>query len=457
MRRRVWAFIRQADVIFSFQIGLPSMIRTSNAERSLPRNFDDNDQFYEGCAAIPKPVPDGEPTKISYLISKTRLVMSFAQALKEIGRVESTPYERVLEIDRAIRNTYAKVPEYFKLQNMSEQAQDSLPLIFSRFTLANIHHKSLCVVHSRFLELARSDERYRYSRRTCLESAMALLRFQAIQHQDLPIQGKIQSLTKYQTSITIHDYLLAATIISAELCLGRGRVPVENAPAKCPMGGPTRSEMLTSLDISANIFSQMRDKSIEAYKASDVLGMLLRKLQTPSQLRGATTQDTTRKTPYQPESEKVPSNRARNSTETPRLMSRATRLPHYSAKPAKDSLPDSQHTSQGTHVGGSDNNAMPALLPSWLSQQQQQQQNRPAYDLCQTEQEALAFPSFYHWQSPSFAGHQQQLNHLEGETLTSDMGSGSSNFGFATQGQLLDLSNPVSTLWNLNDIDEMFD
>jgi hypothetical protein len=433
------------------------MIRTNNAERSLPRNFDDNDQFHEGCKGLPAPVPDGEPTKISYLIFKTRLVMSFAQALEEMGRVESIPYEKVLEIDRDIRNTYAKVPEYHKLQNMSEQAQDSLQLIFARFTLANIHHKSLCVVHSRFLELARSDERYRYSRRTCLESAMALLRFQAIQHQDLPIQGKFQSLTKYQTSITIHDYLLASTIISAELCLSKTRGPVEHHPGKCPMGGPTRNEMLASLETSANIFSQMRDKSIEAYKASDVLGMLLRKLQTsapPKRMAMHDLPDIARMTPYQERNEKVSSNWQRNLSETP--MKGRTWLPHYGMKPGQKSQPDGQHGLQGIPVGGSHTNAVPLLLPSWLSQQQQQEQER-AYDLCQIEKEPVTFPSFYHWQTPPLAGHQQQLNHLEGETLTSDMGSGSSNFGFATQGQLLDLSDPVSTLWNLNDIDEIFD
>lgn len=271
MRRRVWAFIRQADILLSFQIGLPSMAEESSFESSLPRNIHDNDDFDEDCTVLPEALPDSESTQISFLIAKTKLAFGFARALKEICGANSIRWERVLEIDRELRCIYEKIPDNYRLNQLS--IGDSLILTSSRFVLASIHHKSLCVIHSRFLEAAKLDSKYAYARRVCLTSAMAILRFQAIQNQKIPVDGNMRSLTNYQTSLAIHDYLLAATIISSDLS---SNTPADNAiNGPSLQGVPTRVEMIQALEISARIFNQMGDHSMEAYRAADVLEMLV--------------------------------------------------------------------------------------------------------------------------------------------------------------------------------------
>lgn len=273
MRRRAWAFIRQADIMLSFQVGLPSMIGLHSPESSLPRNIYDNEGFSEDCIALPTALPDSEPTEISYLIAKTKLVFGFARAVKEVNRANPVRWERILEIDRELRHIYDNIPSHYKLGQLSKQG--SLVLVSSRFSLSSIHHKSLCVIHSRFLEIAKSDYKYMYSRRVCLSSAMSLLRFQAIQNQKIPVDGCLRSLTNYQTSLAIHDYLLAATIISADLCSNTSTGNLANGQVS--HGVPTRADMIKALDISTQIFSQMGNQSVEAYKAADVLGMLVKK------------------------------------------------------------------------------------------------------------------------------------------------------------------------------------
>lgn len=281
MRRRVWAFIQQADVLFSFQHGLPSMIKVEPTIQGLPRNIYDDGDFGPSCTELPAPHPASEPTPISYLIAKARLALCLAQAMKELNHEYTPPpYERVMEIDRNIRETYAQVPDHFRLRSMLEQQHDQASLIAARFVLANMHHKILCAVHSRFLEAARMDARFTYCRCACLESAMALLNLQAVQHQEIRAGGQTRNLTKYMTSLTAHDYLLAATILCRELCLDRGKEAFSYQ-----VTGPTRDEMFESLDRSADIWSRMRDESIEAYKASDVLGMILGKLRRPKESR----------------------------------------------------------------------------------------------------------------------------------------------------------------------------
>jgi hypothetical protein len=277
MRRRVWAFIRQFDILISFQVGLPSMMPIRSHESALlPRNiYDDDGSFSETSTQLPPRLPDSEPTQISYLISKTRLAFGFARAVDELDRLRTVPFERLLEIDRELRQIYNSIPDYHKVAPLS--CDDSLIVTSARFVLASIHHRTLCVVHSRFLDLAQTDQRYQYSRRVCLTSAMTILRFQFIQNQDIPVDGRLRSLTNYQTSFAIHDYLLAATIISTELCSNNGAG--RDGSARNQLRGiPSRADMVKALEVSARIFDQMKDQSMEAYKAADVLSMLVKKL-----------------------------------------------------------------------------------------------------------------------------------------------------------------------------------
>ena len=256
------------------------MISVRDSETNLPRNIHDDAAFYETCLELPPARPDSEITQISFLIIKNRLVSGFARALEEMNSPTKKPYERVLELDRELREIYHSVPEYFKLQALSRIGSDPLPIIASRFMLANIHHKSLCVVHSRYLEAARVNPRYIYSRRACLESAMRLLSFQAIQHDQSSGNGGGQGITRYQTSLTSHDFLLGATIVCAELSLGKDPSGITRRKDT----GPSQVELLAALERSSRIWRHMKDRSMEAYKASDVLGMLSHKFRRQTEV-----------------------------------------------------------------------------------------------------------------------------------------------------------------------------
>ena len=274
MRRRAWTFIQQCDIMISFQMGLPSMVGLRALELCLPRNIHDEDEaFDEDCTSLPPALPDSTPTRISFLIAKARLAFGFARALDEVSRGPLPKWERVLEIDRDLRQIYDNVPAHYKLGQLS--GQDSLVLVSARFVLLSIHHKSLCVMHSRFLETAKYDKRFIYSRRVCLTSAMTILRFQAIQDQDIPVNGQLRSMTNYQTSLVIHDYLLAATIISADLYSDNSSLHASNATGA--EGIPTRNEMLKALRTAAEIFSRSQKCSVEAQKAASVLHMIFRR------------------------------------------------------------------------------------------------------------------------------------------------------------------------------------
>ena len=245
------------------------MVSISNSDVELPRNLHD-EQLYEDIASLPSSLPSLEATPVAYLIIKTCLVRAFARVLKEGNRKGTMPYERVLEMDKGLRQIYVDIPDIYKMKPMAAQQEDSLELVRCRFVLASVHYQSLCILHSRFLHHAHRSPQYMYSQRVCLESAMSLLTFQAVQQQELLIGGRLSRLSRYQTSLTSHLYLLAATILSGEISL---RLKSQRDPY--PYSSEPRIEaMLEATERSAAIWSQMRDQSIEAYKASDVLGML---------------------------------------------------------------------------------------------------------------------------------------------------------------------------------------
>lgn len=320
MRRRVWSFVRTGDLLFSFQIALPPMVRLGDSDTDLPRNIYD-DEFDETSTSLPPPRPQSEATPISYMIAKSKLSFGFGRVLEEISGVQRKSYDEVLKIDKALREIYDSVPEHLRIRPMSEQTLAPLALIAARFGLATIYHKALCVLHRRFVRLAKPGNRYLYSRQTCLESALTLLEFQSVQSQHARERNRIRNLRSHAGSLVAHDYLLAGTLVCMDLCMARERekanggdssndvsTPSTNASAATPQssnsagsrasissnndagsvyipGLPyTREDVIAALERSRDVWMSQRDYSMEAYKASELLNVLLYHLKSPGSL-----------------------------------------------------------------------------------------------------------------------------------------------------------------------------
>jgi Fungal specific transcription factor domain len=314
MRRRVWTYVRQADLLFSFQISLPAMIRIGDSDTDLPRNTYD-EEFDEDTSILPPSRPASEPTTISYMITKGKLAFGFGRVLEEVNGISSKPYEEIVKIDKGLREIFEAVPEDLKLRPMNEQYHLPVTQILARFQIAAIYHKSQCVLHRRFLRLARNNPRYAYSRRTCLESAMAILNFQNTMHHETRDIGRLRNRKSWFSSLTAHDFLLAATIISTDLYLEKQRADASAASAATSprtnfsdsnsarsgsiseaygfnMGMEhSQEDLLTSLEESRDIWTGLRDESMEAYKASEILNLVLAELKAPKgQSQGADAQ-----------------------------------------------------------------------------------------------------------------------------------------------------------------------
>lgn len=279
MRRRTWTFIRTSDILLSFQIGLPSMLDPRWLWGQIPQNIHDDD-FSCRSDELPVARSDNDATAIiSFLISKARILFCFARALKEMEQPDGIPYERVLGLDKEIRHIYRTMPDHYQCLELPESLGPDPTSVALRLVLGGIYHKALCVIHSRFLKAAVTNQQYLYSWLSCTESATILLSIQAFQNRYTYQNGRVTPIIHFQTSLTIHDFFLAATILCTTLLL-KNALPSSEIPLSAA-SKPSKDEVLQALHKSVNTFARSREESVEAARACDLLRALLHELQAP--------------------------------------------------------------------------------------------------------------------------------------------------------------------------------
>jgi len=281
IRRRVWTFVRQSDLLFSFQIGLPSMIRLGDCDTELPRNLFD-DEFDEDTKIMPPSRPFTEATPVSYMRVKASMAFAFGKAVERLHSVTPITYEEVLTLDQTLRETRAEYPPHLRLRSIEDSLMDPGALVMQRINLSILYHKGQCVLHRKFLARARENNRYAHSRRTCIDSSMDLLGHQATLHVESKPGRRLSGMKIFTSSLTTHDFLLAAMIICLDLYYGaETEIPERGSVDMYTWGLERRGDMIRALEISAEIWAETKDQSMEAYKASDLITVMLAKLKTP--------------------------------------------------------------------------------------------------------------------------------------------------------------------------------
>ncbi|KAI9756147.1 MAG: hypothetical protein M4579_003960 [Chaenotheca gracillima] len=281
MRRRVWTFVRQLDLLFSFQMGLPNMIRAEDTDTALPGNLYD-DEFWEGIPELPPSRPITEPTPVSYMITKSKFSFIFGKVVEQASSLGPTSYDKVIELNEDLERERALMPPHLKIRPIEQSVTDPANLIMQRFNLDLLYLKCQCVLHRKFLCYARTSPRYDPSSRACVDASMGLLEHQATLNRESRPHGRLRSLKWFISSLTTHDFLLAAMIVSLTLHHCHENDPLAQSVAGAhTWDAQQRAKMVQALETSRSIWSETKDESMEAYKASTVLGVLLEKIKTP--------------------------------------------------------------------------------------------------------------------------------------------------------------------------------
>lgn len=163
MRRRLWATILEMVLQSSLDIGMRPLISIDDFDTDPPSNIDD-DQIHEKTPAPLRAKPATSITSTSVQISlyqSSRLRLQIAQLVND-NRQEPT-YEEVLRLS----NDLISASRQLSPSPTTSQTHTSLyQHFFRRFFLS---------LHRPFAFKARTDPRYYFSRKVCIENAVSLL------------------------------------------------------------------------------------------------------------------------------------------------------------------------------------------------------------------------------------------------------------------------------------------
>ena len=286
MRRRLWNFVRSSDILMSFQVGMPSLTKSTDCDTDFPSNLYD-EEFGEDTKIMPPSRPLSEITPMSFMIVNAHLTFMLGKVLENSSAIEPISYETAMKLDAELREVRSRIPPHLTMKSREESALDSAYQVMQRYTLDLIFQKSLCMLHRKFLSRARENPRFAYSRRTCVDACMEMLNHQNNLHNECQPGGRLHSIPWSITSaLAQHDFLLAAMIVCLDL------YHTAEAESKGQTSGELyqwaverRDAMLSAIERAVPIWDSLRDQSMEAYKASAQLQVMLNKLKSHSALR----------------------------------------------------------------------------------------------------------------------------------------------------------------------------
>jgi len=272
MRRRMWAFASVMDIIMSFHVGLPSMISSIESDTQMPRNLMDED-FDEDTVELPPARPDSQYTILSYAVPKCHLSRIFGQIAANLHRLTPPPYSTVLHLDALLQETMEKkVPPIMKLRPLGDCLTDSSAHIIQRYGLSCLFHKTRCVLHRRYLTDAVLQKEHEFSRRVCMQSALALLGHQIEVYEATQKGQMLESEAWFVSALALHDFLLAATIIYVVIQSPHFEEIEQSA------GITTREQLIELLQRSHLVWLGFSRNQVEASKTAGLLEGMLRKL-----------------------------------------------------------------------------------------------------------------------------------------------------------------------------------
>ncbi|KAI4658852.1 uncharacterized protein J4E79_006611 [Alternaria viburni] len=277
------------DFTTSSQAGLPRTIMPQMYDTQEPRNLGEDD-LHEDMLELPPSRPETELTQLLYSIVLTRLRSVQARIVDLVNATSLPPYGEITEMDATLRDVFEKIPQSPASNTFDDLSTDLSP-DFMRYTYLNVAFlKAELMLHRPYFVLGRTDSRYAYSRRVCLNAAIEMLRLQSKLDAEVQPGGRLTSpgwrlstLSWYMSSIIAQDFLLATTVLVVELD--------EELIAPIPLGSelmesgvqldqasPTQEEIVASLRSAYHIWIRASKRSQEARKVATAVKLVLSKV-----------------------------------------------------------------------------------------------------------------------------------------------------------------------------------
>ncbi|KAL5042512.1 hypothetical protein BDW71DRAFT_190060 [Aspergillus fruticulosus] len=293
MRRRVWTTILSLDLGISMEMGLPRSATDTHIDTKEPRNLRDCD-YDEDTTEMPPPRPETEWTAMLPLIARKRLISALGLICDVNADIKPPSYEEVIKIDALLEDVHKRtIPPILRWDTpMSHPPITDSPIhVMHRVSVETTYHKSRILLYRRALvsypldPQSQQRDRDRESVRICLNSALKILSFQQMLHEESQPFGRLSQLRWKVTHLFNQDVLLATSV----LCLYLQDVDKFDdllVPAAVGQTSGTWSsraeEIRQQLTTSHTIWLQisMTSASAEAGKVAKALSIVLGKTNT---------------------------------------------------------------------------------------------------------------------------------------------------------------------------------
>ena len=260
MRRRLWAAILQGDVLFAGQMGMPRMISYAQCDTIEPANVHDED-LLEDQPEAPVSRPETEFTSTLSIIAQRRVCMVLGAIMDLSSRTRPCDYAEVMQLDHSLDQVASAIPPPLKMKEMTDSIADPPSLIMSRLFIQHLILKGKITLHHRFLQMQGSGEiTGEYSRDSCLNATLAMLRIQQTLQEETRTRGQLHEVRWRVSSVMNHQFLTATLTLCSMLY--RGQVEL-------------REEIGSALRGSKEIWALQSQYSVEARKAAESIVIVL--------------------------------------------------------------------------------------------------------------------------------------------------------------------------------------
>ena len=261
------------------------MIYEHDCDTKLPNNLYD-DEFHPGMKVLPKSRPNTDATPISYMIAKARLcneLGNILQATTMVGR--HVPYDEIIRFDAKLRQVMQELAPHLKLCSL-EGSHEPVTLLIARFNVDVLYQKILCLLHRKYITRARQNPRYAHSRRSAIEASLQAMTHLQTLHRESQGNGRLRSVSWYVKSVATREFTLPAMLIVLDLhydnMAAQSGAPQDHDGAFL-WSPEERSKMIGALEDATMIWKSLVDSSMEAFKASKVIEIMLEKIKDPAQ------------------------------------------------------------------------------------------------------------------------------------------------------------------------------
>ncbi|GAA5887967.1 hypothetical protein JCM6882_000819 [Rhodosporidiobolus microsporus] len=164
--RRLFHLVALTDAEVAAVIGRRfTILHSRQFDTKLPLNIHDEQLCGQG-----QPTPTDEETRMTSLLSRMRFSQLSARITEEVFGIRPVPYSRVLELDSEVRQTEKVVPNESRGDGALGHVEQWRATM-SRLLML----EELLRLHRVYLARSYSDNKYAFSRDTCLKSAREVL------------------------------------------------------------------------------------------------------------------------------------------------------------------------------------------------------------------------------------------------------------------------------------------